>query len=79
VADGPVRVGDRVLVIGKDYAAEGGLYGDVHWKKDAYHALNREYSIFVETSAGHLVSIVDPRNPEYGTVSLEELREALGP
>lgn len=84
-----VAVGNAVLVIGQDYMSEGGLYGKVYWKDDAYFAQDSYTSIYV-MMGGELVkatrvsqmlsSYYDPNAPkgnEISTVALSALREAI--
>lgn len=70
------RVGDTVRVFGKDYESAGGLYGGVYWKPDAYHALQSEFSIYVERG-GRLEVIADEKHPNNERADLDNLRAAL--
>lgn len=75
VVDGPVRVGDEVLVFG--YIEEG-LFGDVQWKEDAYWTrLTSELGIYLRVGS-ELRSLAEPDNPRFGRTTLEEIRVLLG-
>lgn len=77
VVDGPVAVGDKVLVIGFDYEAHGSsLYGQVYWKKDAYFPMHMEFSIFVEKD-GRLQVLATEKNDEANVTDLSTLRAAI--
>jgi hypothetical protein len=73
VVDGPVSVGDRVLVFG--YYNQG-IFGDVTWKKDAYWATLESYGIFRDEGA-ELANVENPSSPRIGKTTLAQVQTAI--